>query len=338
MAVVLSTDSVSPSDRRDYWNDVVCQTFVPLDITTAKDKPFFGSVATERLGHLQISTVDADRELVRRSGRLISESRGNYLLVGLQSRGAGVVAQDGRAAPLGPGELALYDTTREYTLEFPDRFQMLVFQMPRHVLGLSESDLQHITGVTIGADQGMAGLLVPLLHRLAADAGTYHPEAGEMLARNVGDLLTTVLTERLGQDAARTDAAQRTLLLRIRTFIDTNLADPALSADVIAAAHHISVRYVQRLFQEQGETVGGWIRHRRLEECRRELGRPSRNSPSVAAVAHRWGFLSPAHFSRVFRAAYGMSPRAWRALAGGAGAAAPDPADRQWARAAICGS
>jgi AraC-like DNA-binding protein len=29
----------------------------------------------------------------------------------------------------------------------------------------------------------------------------------------------------------------------------------------------------------------------------------------VAVVAHRWGFTNPAHFSRVFRAAYGMSPR-----------------------------
>ncbi|WP_265565499.1 helix-turn-helix domain-containing protein [Streptomyces hygroscopicus] len=55
-------------------------------------------------------------------------------------------------------------------------------------------------------------------------------------------------------------------------------------------------------------TVGGWIRRRRLGKCRRELGRPHRARPTVAAVAQRWGFVSPAHFSRAFRAAYG-SPR-----------------------------
>ncbi|WP_435812131.1 AraC family transcriptional regulator [Streptomyces olivaceoviridis] len=29
-------------------------------------------------------------------------------------------------------------------------------------------------------------------------------------------------------------------------------------------------------------------------------------------MAHRWGFTSPSHFSRVFRATYGVSPAEWR--------------------------
>ncbi|MFF3950157.1 helix-turn-helix domain-containing protein, partial [Streptomyces sp. NPDC001902] len=28
--------------------------------------------------------------------------------------------------------------------------------------------------------------------------------------------------------------------------------------------------------------------------------------------AHRWGFASHAHFSRTFRAVYGLSPAEWR--------------------------
>ena len=34
----------------------------------------------------------------------------------------------------------------------------------------------------------------------------------------------------------------------------------------------------------------------------------------MSAVAQRWGFVNPAHFSRAFRAAYGVSPREWRNL------------------------
>ncbi|MFJ4809646.1 helix-turn-helix domain-containing protein [Streptomyces longwoodensis] len=33
----------------------------------------------------------------------------------------------------------------------------------------------------------------------------------------------------------------------------------------------------------------------------------------MAAVAARWGFVSPAHFSHAFRKAYGMSPAQFRA-------------------------
>ncbi|KJY36597.1 hypothetical protein VR45_10995 [Streptomyces sp. NRRL S-495] len=39
----------------------------------------------------------------------------------------------------------------------------------------------------------------------------------------------------------------------------------------------------------------------------------------MAAVAGRWGFVSTSHFSRVFRAAYGVTPREWQA-----GAREPD--------------
>jgi AraC-like DNA-binding protein len=325
VAVVLSTDSVPPSERLAYWHDAVWRTFVPLDVTAPKDEPFSGAVATEQLGFLQVSTVEADRELVRRSRHLIAESSGEYMLVGLQAHGHGVVVQDERSAPLSPGQFAFYDTTRPYTLHFPSRFEMVVFQMPRQSLGLPESDLRRITGVTIGPEQGLASMVAAFLSKLTAEAGTFRPEVGEMLARNVTDLLTTVITEQLGRDPAGTDAAQQTLMLRIRTFIDAHLTDADLSAETIAAAHHISVRHLQRLFQAQGATVSGWIRGRRLEECRRELGRPRRSRPAVAAVAHRWGFLSAAHFSRAFRAAYGMSPREWQALADRPPALSGDP-------------
>jgi AraC-like DNA-binding protein len=306
---------VPPDDRLSYWHDAVWRTFVPLDVSTPRNTPFSGSVTTEQLGQLRISTVDADRELVRRTRSLIAESPDEYLLLGLQTRGSGVVIQDERTAVLSPGELALYDTTRPYTLDFPDRFETVVFQMPRRALGIPESDLRRITGVTIGPDQGLAGMVVPLLSKVATEASTYRPEIGELLARNISDLLTTLVTERLGRDTASLDAARQTLLLRIRAFIDARLADPALSPEAVAAAHHISVRHLQRLFQAEGTTVSEWIRRRRLEACRRELGRPRRTRPAVAAVAQRWGFVSPAHFSRAFRAFYGMSPREWQNLA-----------------------
>ncbi|MFA7769082.1 helix-turn-helix domain-containing protein [Streptomyces sp. NRRL S-448] len=323
MTVVLSTSSVPPGERLAYWQAAVRQTFVPSDVTTTGEGPFSGAVATDRLGCLRVTTVDSDRQSVRRSRRLIARDQDEYLLVGLQRRGTGAVLQDGRTAPLTPGTFALYDTTRPYTLEFPGRFQLSVLQIPRSALALPGSDLGQITGVTMGADQGLAAVLVPVLSALAAGAGTHRAEIREMLARNAVDLLTTVVAERLGRDAAGEEASHRTLLLRIRTFADSRLGDPELSPEVIAAAHHISVRHLHRLFQTEGATVGGWIKHRRLEECRRELGRPRRSRPAVAAVAHRWGFVSPAHFSRAFRAAYGMSPREWQRLADGRDTAGP---------------
>ncbi|MFD0345837.1 helix-turn-helix transcriptional regulator [Kitasatospora aburaviensis] len=72
------------------------------------------------------------------------------------------------------------------------------------------------------------------------------------------------------------------------------------------------MRYLHKLFQCEGITVGRWIQRQRLAMCRRDLARPTARPVTVAAVAGRWGFVSASHFSRSFRTAYGVSPRSGR--------------------------
>nr|WP_319673967.1 helix-turn-helix domain-containing protein [Streptomyces sp. ME18-1-4] len=147
-----------------------------------------------------------------------------------------------------------------------------------------------------------------------------------MLAWNAVNLLATLAAERSGTGtgvgvggAPGTPGGRSPLLVRVMEYVELHLTDSDLLPEVIARAHHISVRYLHKLFKEEDTTGGRWILRRRLEECRRDLMRNGRGSRTIAAVAGRWGFLSAAHFSRVFRSAYGMSPREWRDMAGRGG-------------------
>ncbi|MER6004985.1 helix-turn-helix transcriptional regulator [Nonomuraea angiospora] len=89
------------------------------------------------------------------------------------------------------------------------------------------------------------------------------------------------------------------------------LGDPHLNPDAIAA-HHISLRYLHKLFQQEGHTVAGWIRERRLEQCRRDLANPQLATRLINAIAARWGFTNAGHFSQASRNAYGLPPRQFR--------------------------
>ncbi|WP_323138284.1 MULTISPECIES: helix-turn-helix domain-containing protein [unclassified Streptomyces] len=131
--------------------------------------------------------------------------------------------------------------------------------------------------------------------------------------RNTLLLVGTLLAERLGRDTQDTPGGGLALPLRIKAFIDRHLANPDLTLAFIAREHRISVRYLHKLFENESTTAARWIQHRRLDECRSELARRSPVTPTVAAVARRWGFTNAAHFSRAFRAAYGTSPSEWRA-------------------------
>jgi AraC-like DNA-binding protein len=105
---------------------------------------------------------------------------------------------------------------------------------------------------------------------------------------------------------------RQSLLARIHAFIESHLGDPELSPAAVAAAHHISLRYLHKLFEPGSHGVAGMIRQRRLERCRDDLLDPGRVDRPVAAIAARWGFSSAAHFSRVFREAYGLPPAEFR--------------------------
>jgi AraC-like DNA-binding protein len=151
--------------------------------------------------------------------------------------------------------------------------------------------------------------LVELGRRL--DAGNL--TGGIHLSDAILDMFAASFAEQLAcESAASPEARRRGLLLRIHAFLEDRLDDPGLDLATVAAAHHISVRYLQKLFEDEGETVTGWIRARRMEHCRRDLAEARFAELPVSSVAARWGLHDPAHFSRLFKATYGLSPRDYR--------------------------
>ena len=65
----------------------------------------------------------------------------------------------------------------------------------------------------------------------------------------------------------------------------------------------------------QAHGVSEVIRAKRLDRVRRDLEDPQLDHEPVFAIGTRWGFVSPSHFSRVFRGAFGQSPTEYRAAA-----------------------
>ncbi|TDD84049.1 AraC family transcriptional regulator [Actinomadura darangshiensis] len=130
------------------------------------------------------------------------------------------------------------------------------------------------------------------------------------------DVLTVALGNALAAERAvpahPVHARRGALMAQIYAFMRKNLGDPHLTPGVIAEAHYISLRYLHKLFQQEGQTVAGWVRERRLELCRRDLADPGLTALSISAIACRWGYRNPAHFSQAFRSAYGLSPRQFR--------------------------
>ncbi|MFC9592094.1 helix-turn-helix domain-containing protein [Streptomyces sp. NPDC056944] len=254
----------------------------------------------------------------------------NHVYLGVHVRGPVTVVHERATTLLEPNDLVFCDPARQHLLRFGVDCRMIFFRVPRCFLGLSESKLNQVLGVPVRGGEGVGSLVSDFLTALAAQAEFRRSAIGDRRARTAVRLLSVLVMELLEADTTdEADDASGTVnetLSRIRAYIEEHLMDPDLSPESIARAHHISVRYLQKLFQNDGSTVSQWVRERRLELCRLELGRSNR-SITMAALAHRWGFSSPSHFSRTFRGAYGMSPSEWQALA--TSTFAPTTADAQ---------
>ncbi|MER7702553.1 helix-turn-helix domain-containing protein [Kitasatospora sp. NPDC097605] len=316
-----STDAPPAHRGRAAWHEALARTFgaVPL---TVPGEPSTGTVRTSSLGRLRTATVEGEGpSALRPRPRVGPDGRGDHLVVTLLETGTARLEQDGREADLGPGDLVVHDLARPFRLDFTRAFRTKSLVLPRDVLGLSESETAQVTARRFGADTPLGCLLAPLLAGLVDGVGDFPPRTLKLVARNTVDLLGMLADEVLGRTAADSTGGDRALLLRIQEFIDRNLADPELSPEAIARAHQISLRYLHKLFEGEDATVRRWIQRRRLKECRHDLA--LHRNTTISAVAHRWGFTSAAHFSRVFRDAYGMAPREWRGIQESAPAGPP---------------
>ncbi|WP_286166604.1 helix-turn-helix domain-containing protein [Arthrobacter sp. AQ5-05] len=295
------------------WKALVSSAFVPLHSEPVRAGSFAGSIAGSQFGSVGVMEVEATAHVVRRTENLLAAGDQPQFKLNLQISGHGILLQDGRETLLRPGELAIYDTQRPYTLLFEEEFKTLVLMFPQQQLGLPATQVREMTATTIGTEHPLGRAITPFLGQLAGLLPHMQGPVGHRLATNAVDLLSTLLAAELHEhDGSAVDGHHRQIR-SIQAYIDEHLSDPELCPGSIAEAQYVSLRSLHKIFAESGHTVAEWIRTRRLEQCRRDLSDPIQHHVPVGAVGARWGLPDAAHFSRVFRAAYGNSPSAFRA-------------------------
>lgn len=210
---------------------------------------------------------------------------------------------------------------------------------PRDVVVL---DLSQPAGFSMAAGEGIS-LLIPrtALPPLLYDMGQLHglvlrreSASGVLLAQLFSSLELAVprlsrgeafrltlpilgmVAACLGQVAAHAAAAPRTgpvdLGRRVRLYIEQNLQREDLSPGVLAKELGVSRSQLYRAFEKFGG-VRQYLLRRRLRRCLFALCDPANAVRRIADLAYDHGFADEAHFSRLFRQAFGLSPRATKA-------------------------
>jgi AraC-like DNA-binding protein len=318
MSTLIRAEDLPRAERFEALHEMVAQLFVPMELRSGQEADYLGQFRSSGAGPMHVTVMDMMPITVARTPRLIRRADPELLklVMPLRSGGSYVVSQGGRQARLAPGEFALYETRLPYEVVCGVGGQAasaMTFMFPRSALPLPPSQLKQLTAVRMPASAGVGALASQVLVQLARNIDDCTPTEAVRLSTCALEILATRLSHEL--DAAgwvRPETHRRALVTSVQAFVEQHLGDPALTPAAIAAAHHVSLRYLHKLFHEHGVTVAGWIRRRRLERCRRDLADPEMAAHPVAAIAARWGFSTATYFGQVFRAAHGMTPAEYR--------------------------
>jgi AraC-like DNA-binding protein len=309
MRAVFANADVPVGSRAEYWRHVLGDAMVPVEPLGVPDRLVVGDVGSVAVGEL----AHRGNGGAMRTTRHIRRSDPELVKIDVVARGHGVIAQGGREARLRAGDLTLVDLSRPAGWAMSS-VRCVAVMFPRSLLPLRSNDVARLTAVRVSGDEGAGALISSLARQLPGRLGNWNGRGGARLAGAIVDVLAVALAARLDRASeVPAETRHRALLERIRAFIDARLGDPQLSPATIAAAHFISLRQLHKLFEAEQTTVADSIRRRRLERCAADLLDPALATEPVGAIGARWGLVNPAHFSRLFRAAYDLPPSAYRA-------------------------
>jgi acetamidase/formamidase/AraC-like DNA-binding protein len=159
---------------------------------------------------------------------------------------------------------------------------------------------------------GFTEVFARTLETAARNLETLSDSEWAAVAQGLADLLPTFMRQLATTTDAGGTATQVANLHRLCQTIERWLDDPDLTPARVAEAEGISERYLQKLFEGSGTSFTHYLRERRLQRTSAELSSPAEAHHSISEIAYRNGFNDSAHFSRVFRHRFGLSPREFR--------------------------
>jgi AraC-like DNA-binding protein len=314
---VLRSTDLPVADRFDWWCETIGKDTAPTKITSPFRADFRATAALTQLGEAQLSALSCPPIRSERTPALIRCSDPERYELALITGSDMWMAQHGREVLLHPGDLLLYETSRPFDSRAPGRRRSptnaLILHVPRNRLAFAGDAVNGLLARQIPGRDGLPAVLAGYLRSVHKASGTVSHQERQALGQVSLDLVAATVAALVDAEAALEPESQVVALrARIDRYIEQNLSDRDLTAEQIAAAHHISLSHLYKIYRPNGMTIAAWIRHRRLERCRSDLADPKLRSEPVHKIAARHGLGGPSEFSRSFRARCGMTPSEFR--------------------------
>lgn len=304
-----STQDARRNEATDAWEDALGASYGRWDVDRAAPPGFSASLRKRAFGALRVVECECDPCSGQRLPQVVGREAQAFIGVQITRSGSERFHLGGEALSVGAGDLVIWTSEQPSAFTVLERLHKVSLVLPLADVQKRLPRSSRFTGTVLDSRRGIGAVLYSHVDSLARQLDLFTDDDQAAVERATLELLCAALSH--GIEAPSRGLAAR-YLKQLQDHALRNLQDEALSPASIAAANHMSPRYVHQLFAQCGVSVSAWIREQRLERCREALESPAHRHSAVADIAYAWGFTDPAHFARIFKSRYGASPTAWR--------------------------
>jgi AraC-like DNA-binding protein len=312
MTRVFDTADFAPQERRDAYMNAFASTEVPLQVSLAPGAQVSARMDLWELGQgIHLMRTQDTGVRITRSSRHLRVAAPERIALAYARRPARITV-GASTRQLRPGDLFVNEQTlpSDYTGYGYGGTQSFVIDYDALgvPIGLARRAVQSIES------SPMYELFRGHIHRVChtLDALPDNESARLWVGSATIDLTRGLLSTFADKQPWARDVMHDTASTRIHCYIDQHLRDRDLTPASIARANHVSLRQLYKVWELNELSLSEYIIANRLSRAREDLRRPTLKDRSILAISQSWGFADPAHFSRRFKAAYGLSPRQWR--------------------------
>jgi AraC-like DNA-binding protein len=305
--LVFTTQDVPPAQRHRAWQEALCALYVRVDSRCDAVDDYRGFVKESSFGTVTITDCLIAPQCIQRRQSHLSLVDKDCFYVALTQKGHQVVEQRGQRLAYGPGSATLFSASEPYTLRNPDPHRAFYLEIPRAALAQRWHPSQPMVTASVNTTYGVGRILADMCASMVLEADALTDVTRAQLGERLIDVLALALDSPNGEMSDLDGSVKSERLRQIKNYIESNLGNPLLNPERVAAACQMSVRALHYLFKGMGHSVSDYIRERRLERCLEALQMPAERR-TVTQIALAAGFNSMSHFSSAFRRRFGVTP------------------------------
>lgn len=304
-----TTEAFAAKDRSGLWRDALNENFLSWSLEDlAQEEDYFARITAHEFHRAKVLRCLCDPCSGMRTQSHIARDADDAFGILHVLEGKEVLKQGEHETLLNPGDTLLWDSTRPMHFSVLEKLHKLTIFIPQKQLSEILPQSHDFCGAPIRASTPLGRIIGNNIRMLGEHCHELDSSEFFPVLRSVLGLISAALVS--GNEIK--DRRHRGLLQQIKDYVTANIDNPMMNAASIARANNISKRYLYRLFETEETSITDLIRAQRLQICKEAILLNATGQTTLTDIALSHGFNDIAHFSKLFKNQYGISPRVFR--------------------------